>query len=143
MKRLKYGSSKNMSEAEYKLHKYALHKKWRDEHPDKVKAKNCYYYALYKKIKPYKCICVGCGRRFNSVRTNIQHCPKCIAESKRLVAMRKTAEELKRKAIKEEYAEIVQMYKNGHTQKIIAETFGRSQSGISTILKRLTKRRTK
>lgn len=34
------------------------------------------------------------------------------------------------------------MYKSGHKQEIIAETLGRSQSGISTILTRLTKKNT-
>lgn len=143
MKRLKWGATKTMTPEEYKQYKRKLSKRWRKNNPEKIKAQNKHYAEWYKKIKPHKCVCVECGRKFNSARANIQHCPKCIAESKRLVKMRKTAVELKREAIKEEYTEIVQMYKDGHTQEVIAETFGRSQSGISTILKRLTKRRAK
>lgn len=141
MKRLKYGATKLMTPEEYKQYKRKLSKRWRKNNPEKIKAQNKYYAEWYKKTKPHKCVCVECGRKFNSARANIQHCPKCISESKRLVVMRKTAVKLKREAIKEEYAEIVQMYKDGHTQEIIAETFGRSQSGISTILKRLRGRK--
>ena len=138
--RLKYGSSKYMSKEEYQEHKRVLQHRWRHNNPEKIKRQNKKYADIYKETKPFECVCSKCGKTFNASRSSFKTCPNCVKESHRLVMMRKKAAELKTEERKAEYTEIIKLYKQGHTQQVLAETFGRSQSGISVIIRRLNKK---
>lgn len=140
MERLKYGLGKTMSLEERKARKRALQKEWCKRHPDFVKAQNKHYAELYKKTNPHECICKYCGKTFYKPRSKYTVCPTCIAEKHYIAEMKRKTIVLKQEERKAEYKLILEMYKDGHTQEIIAETLGRSQSGISAILRRLNKR---
>lgn len=142
MKRLKYGATKNMTPEELKQYKRDLGKRYRRRHPDKIKAQNKYYSELYSKTKPFPNTCVDCGNVFYASRSTIKHCPECREKKHAITANIKKEKDLRRKQRFADYKLILKMYKSGHTQEIIAETLGRSQSGISTILTRLTKKNT-
>lgn len=137
MTRLKYGATKDMSPEEYRQYKRDLQKRWRTNHPDWVKASNKHWSEVYSQTKPFKCICVDCGREFSASRNTPKHCPRCRTERAYVAEMRKKTIALRQEERKAEYAQIIKMYKDGHTQEIIAETFGRSQSGVSQIIRRL------
>lgn len=137
MKRLKYGMGKTMSLEEKRLHIRAVQRDWRHRHPDFVKKQNKYFSELYKKTKPCICICKICGAKFNKPRKHYKICPTCIAERLYMVEMRKKVVVLKRKERKAEYEQIVRMHKQGVKQQVIADTLGRSQSGVSQIIRRL------
>lgn len=141
MKRLKYGATKFMSEEEYKQYKRDLSKRWRDNNPDKIRAQNKYYSELYAKTKPFQCVCVRCGKTFGASRNTVKTCPECREEMRKLVDMRRKAIVLKREAKQAEYQQIARMYRQGVKQQMIAGILGRSQSGVSVILRRLKKRR--
>lgn len=137
MKRLKYGATKNMTDEEKKQHNRYLQRRWRKNHPDFIKAQNKYYYEFYSRVKPYTCICVKCGQKFYKSRKCYKLCPECLENMHKTADLRRKVIVLKQEERQQEYKEIVDMYKNGHSQQIIAETFGRSQSGVSKIIRKL------
>ena len=139
-KRLKHGEYIAMSDEEKLQHIHFLAKRWRHNHPEWVKAQNKKYSELYKKTKPYTCICKICGKTFRKPRSHYKLCPHCLAENHYIAEMRKKTIILKQEERKAEYEQIVKMYKQGVKQQVIADTLGRSQSGISAILRRLNKR---
>lgn len=140
-KRLPWGQTRNMSEEEYRQYKRALQKRWRHNHPDRVRAENRYYSKLYSQTKPFQCVCVKCGKTFGASRNTVKTCPKCREVMRHLVDMRRKAIVLKREEKQAEYQQIARMYRQGVKQQVIAGILGRSQSGISVILRRLNKRR--
>lgn len=137
MKRLAYGATKTMTPDEYKQYKRALQKRWRHNHPDRVRAENRYYSKLYSQTKPFQCVCVRCGKTFGASRNTVKTCPECREEMRKLVDMRRKAIVLKREEKQAEYQQIMVMRRMGIKQQIIADVLGRSQSGISVILRRL------
>ena len=140
MKRLKYGATKYMTPDEYKQYKRDLGKRWRKNNKAKIKAKNKYYAELYKQTKPCECICKNCGRKFNAPRKYYKLCSQCLEENHYIAEVKRKTVALKQEERIAEYKEIVRMSKQGFTQMIIAETFGRTQSGISSILRRMKNR---
>lgn len=137
MKRLKYGSSKYMMKEDLKKHKCLLQKEWRAKHPDIIKAQNRYYANLYAETKPFVCVCIKCGRKFNAARNSYKKCPWCIEKKKKLKDMRLKVAEIKRKERKAEYQKILEMHKKGIKQQAIADALGRCQSGVSAIIRKL------
>lgn len=137
MKRLEYGATKNMTDEEKRQHRRDLQRRWRKNHPDFIKMQNKHFYEFYSRVKPYICICVKCGQKFYKSRKYYKFCPECLENMHKTADLRRKAIVLKQEERQQEYKEIVDMYKNGHSQQIIAETFGRSQSGVSQIIRRL------
>lgn len=135
--RLKYGATKDMTREEYLVYRRNLQKRWRHNHPDWVKANNKHWAQVYHETKPFKCICKICGAEFMASRSERKRCSKCCAEKAYVAEVRKKTIMLKREERKAEYKLVLEMYKDGHTQEIIAETLGRSQSGISAILRKI------
>lgn len=135
--RLKYGATKDMTREEYLVYRRSLQKRWRRNHPDWVKTNNKYWAQLYRETKPFKCICKICGAEFMASRSERKRCPKCRVEKAYISEMRKKTIVLKREERRAEYQQIVRMYKQGVKQQTIADTLGRSQSGISAILRKL------
>lgn len=136
MKRLKYGATKDMSPEEYIQYKRNLSKRWRQKHPDRVKAQNRFYSDLYRTIKPFECTCKICGRKFDGARSCLKMCPQCIADWHRKAELARKARVIKQEERQAEYEEIAYWYSKGMTQEVLAEDFGRSQSGISKIVRR-------
>ena len=143
MERLKYGTGKLMTDEQKRIHKREIQKRWRSAHKDFVKAQNKHFSELYAITKPYECFCAVCGKKFKASRNSVKKCPDCVAERKRLIEMRNRASVLKKEARKEEYSRIVRMYRQGVKQQAIADVLGRSQSGISAIIRKMNKRRIK
>ena len=136
-KRLPWGQTKLMSAEEYKQYKRDLSKKWRKNNPEKIKAQNKYWAEVYKTTKPHECIFKICGKTFYKPRNHYKVCPTCTAENHYVAEMKRKTIVLKQEERKAEYKLICKMYEDGHTQEIIAETLGRSQSGVSQIIRRL------
>lgn len=136
-KRLKHGEYIAMSDEEKLQHRRMMAKRWRKNHPEFVKAQNKYYSELYSKTRPFKCVCSKCGKTFGASRNTVKTCPECLAEQHRLTEMRRKTILLKQEERRTEYQQIVRMYKQGVKQQIIADTLGRSQSGVSQIIRRL------
>lgn len=135
--RIKYGSTKDMTDEEYRQYKRNLQKRWRLRHPEFVKAQNKHYSEIYSRTRPYTCICKICGKEFGVTRKNNgTYCPDCWAEKKRIAEMKKKAVEIKRAEHKEEVFRICELYKSGMTQQEIAKIFERSQSGVSQIIRK-------
>ena len=141
MTRLAYGATKTMTPDEYKQYKRDLQKRWQHNHPDRVRAENRYYSKLYSQTKPFQCVCVRCGKTFGASRNTVKTCPECREEMRKLIDMRRKAIVLKREEKQAEYQQIARMYRQGVKQQVIADTLGRSQSGVSVILRRINKRR--
>lgn len=130
MQRLKYGATKNMTPEEYKQYKRDLSKRWRDNNPEKIKKQNKYYSDLYKKTKPFVCICSKCGCSFHASRNYYKICEDCkLKPSKRQILLqeRKNKHIEKIKLIEE----VKYGYKCGIQQAILAENFGVTQKTIS------------
>lgn len=140
MTRLAYGATKTMTPDEYKQYKRDLQKRWRHNHPDRVRAENRYYSKLYSQTKPFQCVCVRCGKTFGASRNTVKTCPECREEMRKLIDMRRKAIVLKREEKQAEYQQIARMYRQGVKQQVIADTLGRSQSGVSVILRRINKK---
>ncbi len=136
MKRIKYGSSKYMTEEELKEHTRQLHRNWCKKHPEWVKSRNRHYFELYKETKPCVCVCVKCGKKFNAPRKYYKMCEHCVEKWHKDAQKRREAISKRRIDNLFEIQEILRMAHEGWSQTIIAETFGRSQSGISTILRK-------
>lgn len=126
--RLKRGEFKNMSPEKQKEWKRYLQKRWRSEHKEVMKKENKYWYDLYRKTKPYKCICKRCGKEFDSPRPYYVLCGKCPSqnelEKRRIAEKKRLREERKNAAVK--------MYLTGkYSQQQVAEHFGTIQKQIS------------
>lgn len=139
MKRLKYGATKYMTPDEYKQYKRDLGKRWRKKNKAKIKAKNKYYADLYKIIRPCECICKICGRKFDAPRKYYKLCPQCLKENRYIAEVKRKTIALKQEERRAEYEQILVMRRMGIRQRVIADALGRSQSGISSILRRMKK----
>lgn len=126
-----------MTEEEKKAHKHKLAKLWRKSHPEYIKAQNKYWKEMYQQTKPCECVCKFCGRKFNAARKHYKVCPQCLADWHRKAEITRKAVVVKQEERKAEYDQIIRMRKQGLKQQVIADTLGRSQSGVSAILRRL------
>lgn len=134
-KRLPWGRTRSMSKEEYKQYKRDLQTRWRHAHPEWVKQSNKKWAEIYSKTKPFECICVHCGKKFNASRNSQKSCPDCV-NIRHSAAEKKRKEWLEKKNKRQEdIKQILVMAKKGIKEKIIAETLGRSQSGVSQIMK--------
>lgn len=80
MKRLKYGSLKQMTPEEQRKHKRELQKEWRANNKGLVSRRNHYWYERYKERKPFVATCIYCGKQFNATRKYYKTCPECADE---------------------------------------------------------------
>lgn len=135
-KRLPWGQTRNMSEEEYKQYKRDLQTRWRHAHPEYVKRSNKKWAEIYSKTKPFECICVHCGKKFNASRNSQNSCPDCV-NIRHSIAEKKRKELLEKKNKKQEdIKQIFVMARMGIKQRIIADALKMSQSGISQIMRR-------
>ena len=139
-KRLKHGEYIAMSDEEKTQHRRMMARRWRHNHPEFVKAQNKHFSELYSKTRPFACVCSKCGKTFGASRNTVKTCPQCLAEKAYIAEMRKKAIVFKQEERRAEYEQIIRMHKQGVKQQMIADALGRSQSGVSAILRRLNKR---
>ena len=117
-----------MTPEERKKHIRFLHMRWKHDHPEYVKKENAHWWQVYKRYKPYKCVCARCGCKFDAPRPYYKMCGKCppkyLLERKR-IQMRKEARALIAQ-------QAVEMYNTGkYSQSKVAEFFGVSQKQVS------------
>ena len=134
-KRLRHGEYIAMSPEEKIEHKRLLQRRWRHNHPEWVKTSNKKWSDIYRESKPFKCVCVKCGAIFGAARSHLKLCPECLAKRRANAEMRRNAQ-IERQNIKnKQVADIIEMARQGIPQTKIAEITGRTQSGISAILR--------
>lgn len=83
-KRAKYGSLKNtLSEEEYKKYKAELSRRWRKNHPERVRELNKINYLYSKTYPKFRCVCKKCGSKFMGYRKGAKICPVCLLVRKK------------------------------------------------------------
>ena len=135
-KRLKHGEYIRMSDEEKKQWKHFLQKRWRKEHPEKMRESNKKWAQFYNETKPCKCVCKVCGNVFNARRNYLKKCPACVLASHEKQSLLKQQLQERKQKRQDFVVTIVEMYKSGLTQQQIADIMKRSQSNISAILRK-------
>ena len=133
MKRIPYGTLKDLTPEERLQHKHQLQKNWRTKNKEKVKAYNHKMYLYHKEQKPFIAVCAICNNAFNATRDYYQTCPKCIKERhNNYVAF---VEKRKSSAKKREilYKKVLDLRAKGWTQMDIANKLNIAQSRVSYI----------
>lgn len=131
-KRLKHGEFMAMTPEQKRQHKAMLTKRYKKAHPEKIREINLYFYNLYKKTKPHKCICVKCGKVFNAARSVYKWCDEC--KNKDWGAIRRQAIIDKRNAKINKHKKVIELAKLGWEQEEIAKQVGYSQRNVSKIM---------
>ena len=135
-RRLKPGEWIAMSPEEKLKWKRHLQKRWRHNHPDSVKKQNQYYGNLYRTTKPFLPTCKVCNEKFGAARSCYKICPKCIELAHKRQLARAQEKTDRRNAREKQLKEIIELWKSGKTQIEISKIYGRTQSGISALLRR-------
>lgn len=134
--RLKHGEFIAMSAEEKLNHKRFLQKRWRKSHPEWVKNSNKYWAARYKETKPFVCVCAYCGKTFNGRRSCLKMCQDCIQklhDHAEALRVKKKMRILEKRNLEKQ---IISWHNQGLNQVQISKILGRSQSGISVILRK-------
>ena len=135
MERLEYGAFNKMTPEQQKEHKRALHRKWRAQNKEVVSKQNHAWYLRYKTTKPFVATCIFCGKSFNATRSYYKTCPAC-RDSRHENYFIKTKElKARNKKRKIKYNEVETLYKQGFTQRQIADLLAISQGSISYIIR--------
>ena len=113
-----------------------LHNRWAAEHRDILRKKYKKYYEKWKTTKPFECICVRCGSKFNATRNYYKLCRKCREKIKTKAEERRQALTQKRVAYRDKIQQILEMARTGVSQQKIADKFGYTQCGISCIMRK-------
>lgn len=134
-RRLKPGEYIAMSPEEKKEHDRMLQRRWRHKHSDWVKTSNKKWADHYKETKPFKCVCKKCGCDFYKPRNCYKICPDCWIKIHAHAELIRNTKIKKQNAKNELVADIIQMRRKGLSQAEIAKKIGRTQSGVSVILR--------
>lgn len=134
--RLKKGEWIAMSPEDKLKWKRFLQRRWRQNHPETVKQSNKHWAEFYKKVKPHLIACRGCGTKFYAARKNRHLCDSCLENRhQRQIVLKQELKERK-KAREKFLKDITKMWESGIPQTQIAKKYGRTQSGISALLRR-------
>lgn len=132
MQRLKRGEFIAMSDEEKIRHKRMLNQRWKRLNPDKVQAQNRRFYELYHTLKPYICICVKCGNKFNAARKRYKLCPECL--NRDYGAIRRQAIIERANIRKSRHQKVIELGKSGMKEVVIAKITGYCQRSVSNLL---------
>ena len=136
MKRIKYGSGKDMTPEQKKEHIKELQKNWRAKHRDRMRANNHYWSMIYQQTKPFKCTCEKCGNTFYASRNSVKTCPNCVKE--KLERSKLLRNQLEQRRANKAYRnkQILLWNKKGWYQEAIAAKLGICQGTVSYVLRK-------
>lgn len=135
MTRLPYGTFKTLTPEERKAHLRELSKKSRLKRREKLHEENRRYHELWKITKPFECICIKCGNKFNACKYNRKVCPDCHTKARNNRINMLAARAVRVAAQKAKVAKIPELRKDGLTHAQISSTLGVSIATVGRYLK--------
>lgn len=124
MTRLPRGALQKMTPEERRKHINALTRRSRLKRRDKLNEQNRMYHELWKKTKPFVCICIRCGNKFNACKSNRRVCPGCHTRAHDHHVELVEARAQRVAAHNAHMAKILMLRKQGMTHKQIADKLG-------------------
>jgi hypothetical protein len=143
MGRLPYGTFKTLTPEQQREHMRALSKNAREKNRDKINAYNKTFFDRWKIEKPFVCTCKYCGSKFNAPRNNRYMCPHCHEEKHRIAELKRIIIKLRRDFKKNRTLMIINLAKQGMSQREISKTVQVDQRTVSAICLKKGLRRNK
>lgn len=133
MKRIPYGTFKDLSPEEQLAHKRELSRRFRTKHRDALNARNKKYFERWKIEKPFVVVCARCGQTFNAPRNNRYVCPDCHAKDHDRAFAIKSARVQRMSDRQDLEQKVLELAITGMLQKEIADKLNLSQRVVSYI----------
>lgn len=134
MKRIPYGTFKNLTPEQQREHLRQLAKRFRTRHREQLNARNARYMRLWIKTKPFIVQCRYCGNDFNAPRRDRHVCPNCHQKWHEHAQQLKNDLIARRNAKSQLMDKVVELRKKGLLQAEIAYELNLSQKTVSNYL---------